>query len=321
MPDSAPNTIFIQAPAKVNLALAVGRAEPAPSSDSPSNSLHPICSWMVGVSLYDDLTLTALEADRFSRYSIDWHEEALRRSDIDWSITKDLAVRAHLLLEEIFGKALPVQLRLQKRIPVGGGLGGGSSDAAAMLIGCNRLFDLGLSDDELINVASRIGSDVPFFIEAKSAIVEGFGEQISKQPVPEELHLVLCFPEEVSNTGEVYRQFDEVGNGDSTAVVDLSTARQTVHHLCNNNSIAGQRDAFFNDLAEAAYQQYPALRSHKDRLHELTELPVHMSGSGSTLFLVCDNAVHAECIVEAVNEQLSDLPCVAVTHPQRACDS
>ena len=114
--------------------------------------MHPIASWMVTVSLHDELFLEALEPDSFSLYAIIWHKDARRKSEIDWSITKDLAVRAHLAVEEHVGRKLPIKMRLETRIPVGGGLGGGSSNAAAMLRALNELFDLKLSRETLRDI-------------------------------------------------------------------------------------------------------------------------------------------------------------------------
>src|SRR5206468_3336755 len=131
--------LTVQAPAKLTLALSVGPPD--------ANRMHPIASWMVTVDFHDDLHLLRLPSGSFSRYAILWHKDAKRRSEINWSITKDLAVRAHLALEKYLKRDLPVQLRLEKRIPVGAGLGGGSSDAAAMLRAVNEVFDLGLSLD------------------------------------------------------------------------------------------------------------------------------------------------------------------------------
>src|SRR5436190_20490393 len=136
-----PASLTVNAPAKLNVALSVG----PPRGDG----MHPIASWMVTVDLFDELVFTRLDDDRLSRYALLWHKDAKRRSEINWSITKDLAVRAHLALEHHVGRHLPVQLKLEKRIPVGGGLGGGSSDAAATLRAVNELFDLGLSLEEL----------------------------------------------------------------------------------------------------------------------------------------------------------------------------
>src|SRR6185503_3353032 len=99
----APQTLAIQAPAKLNLALSVG-------PPAGPRGMHPICSWMITVNLFDDLLLTRLEDDRLSRYAILWHPEAKRRTDIDWSITRDLAVRAHLALEQHVDRKLPLQM-------------------------------------------------------------------------------------------------------------------------------------------------------------------------------------------------------------------
>ena len=121
--------IAVQAPAKLNLALSVGPPD--------QRGMHPICTWMVTISLCDDLLVTRLDEGRLSRYAILWHPDALRPLEIDWPVPRDLAVRAHLALEQHVGRPLPVQLKLDKRIPVGGGLGGGSSDAAAIEIQLN----------------------------------------------------------------------------------------------------------------------------------------------------------------------------------------
>jgi 4-diphosphocytidyl-2C-methyl-D-erythritol kinase len=118
------------APAKVNLVLAVGPADPR------NHGMHPICSWMVSVSLYDELEVVRTAPDRLSLYAVQWHDDAVRKSDIDWPITKDLAVRAHRMLEASVGRSLPIRMKLTKRIPVGGGTRGWlercSGDAARL---------------------------------------------------------------------------------------------------------------------------------------------------------------------------------------------
>jgi len=292
-------TITLAAPAKVNLALAVG----APSPEH--RGMHPISSWMITVDLVDDLTLTRLEDDALSMYAILWADDAKRRTQIDWSVTKDLAVRAHLALQEHTGRELPIKLKLAKRIPVGGGLGGGSSNAAAMLRGVNELFELGLDDTALARVGSTLGSDVPFLIRGGSALVEGLGDRLEHHDAPPELDMVLVFPGTASPTGPVYGAFDRLRPG---ASLDAARVRELVRAAA---AAALHPSAPFNDLAAPAFEVTPSLADDAEEIAALVERPVHVSGSGSTLFFICNGRVEAELLADTVTQRLS-LPAVAV---------
>lgn len=293
-----PRTVVELAPAKVNLALSVG----APGVDR----MHPIASWMVTVDLHDELLLTQLPEPSFSRYAILWHAEALRRSDIDWSITKDLAVRAHLALQAHVGRELPLQLKLEKRIPVGGGLGGGSSNAAAMLRGVNALYELGLSAEELAALGAGLGSDVPFLVHGGSAIVEGLGDRVERVAPPTSLSLALFFPEIGCPTGRVYAAFDELGPAGVRAESVRALARSAADGVA-----AFDPEAPFNDLLPAALHVAPSLEDDRAEIAALAERTVHLSGSGSTLFVVCDDPLHAEALAATVAARL-EIPGVAV---------
>ena len=133
--------VHIQAHAKVNLSLMVERPL--------ENGMHPIESKMARIALFDTLEVTRLEDHAPSRYAVLWAEDAPKQSEIDWAITDDLAVQAHRLLEKAVGHPLPIQLKLEKRIPVGGGLGGGSADAAAMLLAVSQLFKVDIDLTEI----------------------------------------------------------------------------------------------------------------------------------------------------------------------------
>ena len=287
-------TICALAPAKLNLALSVG----APNAQR----MHPIASWMVTVSLHDELFLEELQADSLSLYAIIWHKDARRKSEIDWSITKDLAVRAHLAVEAHVGRKLPIKMRVEKRIPVGGGLGGGSSNAAAMLRALNELFNLKLSREILRDIAARLGSDVPFLIDGGSAIVTGHGEQLEPAPLPDKLHALLIFPDAACPTGAVYQTLDQLrphGAVETDRVRALS-AMQIIEH-----------DAPFNDLAHPACEVAPKLRGELEELAELTQRAAHVSGSGSTLFVLVDSALEAEILAAAIEKRMG-LPVIAV---------
>lgn len=300
-----PHQLALQAPAKVNLALAV--AAPDPDTD---DQRHPICSWMVPVSLVDDLTFTRLEHGSISRYAILWADDAPKRDDIDWPIRTDLAVRAHLLLQETVGRLLPVQMRIDKRIPLGSGLGGGSSDAAAALRGLNTLFNLSLSDDRLVHLAARLGSDVPFFLQESSAIIHEFGQQVEPIAAPAELHLTLVFPDVACDTATVYRLFDEP-----------ETARQQPRGLPAGNvdirALTATADPvnsalLFNDLLDAALVHQPDLAELMQTIAVAVDTPVHLTGSGSTLFTVSDTASQAQLWADLI-ATLTGLPTRAVS--------
>ncbi|TVQ61209.1 MAG: hypothetical protein EA379_06850, partial [Phycisphaerales bacterium] len=213
---SAPPGLVVtrRAHAKINLALSVG----PPEGDAGH---HPIASWFAPLDLCDDLTLTCLEPDRASRYAIIWASDAPRSSAVDWSITKDLAVRAHMLLERELGVRMTVQMKLEKRIPVGGGLGGGSSDAAAMLLALREMFSLDVSLDDLRVISKELGSDVAYFLDEQAgagqdddrprpALVEGFGDRVERS-APVRAHAALIAPSFGCPTGAVYRTFDALG--------------------------------------------------------------------------------------------------------------
>ena len=182
--------------AKLNLMLSVGAPETA---EGPNKGWHRIAGWFHGIDLSDTLTLEVLPEGTASRFSVafDPHAALVQSRKVDWPIDKDLIFKAHAALEKHTGRKLPVSATLTKRIPTGGGLGGGSSDAAGMLRGLNDLFDLKITEATLHTLAASVGSDVPFFVDAgtpigaapRSALVTNFGETVERavdiQPEPE----------------------------------------------------------------------------------------------------------------------------------------
>lgn len=286
--------LLVRAPAKLNLALSVGPVIP--------NGMHPICSWMATVNLEDELNILKLDQGSIARFATIWHEDAPRKSDIEWPFATDLVAKAHALLEKTVAQPLPVQSTLRKRIPIGGGLGGGSADAAAMLLGLNRLFELGIGTAKLAELGSQLGSDVPFFIYGGNAVVEGLGEQVEQLSNTSPIVAVLAFPEASCPTGRVYTQFDEMPKGNPA----LQSER--VREMATSSDPNGM----FNDLAEAAFDLFPEVREAANAITEIAEQPVHLSGSGSTLFSLCPNSLHAEHLAATITERL-ELPAIAVS--------
>ncbi|MDG1838224.1 MAG: hypothetical protein P8I91_05425 [Phycisphaerales bacterium] len=282
-------TLHEIAPAKLNLALSVGPPDEL-------QGLHPISSWMVTVNLLDDLHVTRLEDGSISRYAIEWHEQACQVSDVDWRIQDDLAVQAHQALERYTAQQLPVQLRMLKRIPVGGGLGGGSSNAAAMLRACNQLFDLNLDDDALRHIAISIGSDVPFLVRGGSAIVSGFGERVDAMESLPDFHAILVLPACACPTAAVYGRFDASGGG----MLNEARVRSVIEGASP-----------FNDLAESSLAEAPELHVLASDIGSTVNRDIHVSGSGSTLFVLCDTDLEATAMATAIEEQHA-VPAIAV---------
>ena len=183
----------IECHAKVNLTLDVLERR-------PEDGYHYIRSVMVPISLHDRLFLEAAD-EGISLES---------RPPVTGRLEENLAYRAAALLREATGCRRGAVIRLQKAIPVAAGLAGGSTDAAGVLVGLNRLWGTGLSDRELAELAIRLGSDVPFFIWSRSARVEGVGERITPIAVAEPLWMVLATPDVAKSTGRVYEWFDQL---------------------------------------------------------------------------------------------------------------
>lgn len=266
--------MLVRAHAKLNLALAVAPPEPA----GDRGGWHPIASWMHAIELHDTLEFVRLEPGP-SRYEI-VADPSLPTPD--WAIERDLAVRAHRALEAHADRLLPVRLRVTKRIPAGGGLGGGSSDAGATLSAVRTLFDLDIDDAELARVAHRLGSDVPFFLgdtPPRPALVASFGERVERTPRAG-AGVVLIVPPFGCATPEVYGAFDE-----HPPVSDIEGRSACAEALAH----AGRAldTALFNDLEPAARRVQPRLGDLLDTIRSALDTPVHLSGSGSTCFALC----------------------------------
>jgi 4-diphosphocytidyl-2-C-methyl-D-erythritol kinase len=301
-------------PAKLNLLLSVGDALPEGHADTPAGKAgyHAISSWFASISLHDELTISPRAkgscADDASTWaSVSWHADAPAPSPIDWPLDKDLAVRAARALERHAGKPLAISLTLAKRIPVGAGLGGGSSDAASTLLALRGAHAPGVSDEALLTLASELGSDVAYFVRmgllaqhadarwSTGALVDGLGELVAPLPAPRE-PIVLIVSSLACATREVYRTFDELrtlrraelaGEGKVPRPYD-APRRETVHRRSQEMSAARALNErkLVNDLELAALRTQPALGPLKTALGKATRRLVHITGSGSAMFIV-----------------------------------
>lgn len=199
----------------------------------------------------------------------------------------------------------PCEVRVLKRIPVGGGLGGGSADAGAALLGLDALFDLGLSQADLSGAAAALGSDVAFFLDRESpprpALVTGLGERVERQARLAG-DLVLIMPAMGCPTGAVYRAYDAAPRALREDDVRRMIARAERE--------GGRADpgVLFNDLAGPALAVAPALAAVRSACAGALGGPVHVSGSGSTLFaLAPDGPEQAQRWAHDLERRFPDL--------------
>lgn len=245
--------MIIQAPAKLNRFLAVlGRRADG------YHELELVTTVLEGVPALTD-RLEGAPAEAFSLALTGAHAEGIDAGETN------LVVRAWRLLEQEAGRALPARLALEKRIPHGGGLGGGSSDAAAALKLGNALFDLGLTPQQLLPLAARLGSDVPLFLLGGTVLGLGRGERVLPlRPIPLE-PLILVHPGLHVSTPAVYRALGEVGY----------PFPQELHALAE-----GAAPPWRNDLTGAAVWVCPPLGEARDTLAALGGEPL-LCGSGA----------------------------------------
>jgi 4-diphosphocytidyl-2-C-methyl-D-erythritol kinase len=260
----------ILSPAKINLHLRIGPLA--------SGKFHPLLSWMCTVGLHDTLKIEpAREPD--IRLKCD-------RSDVPTDET-NLIIRAGRALNDKLG----AHVRLQKKIPIGGGLGGGSSNAAFALIGFNQIWNLKFPIDRLAKIGATLGSDVPFFLHGPSSICAGRGEQVKPIPKPAPKFAILIFPHLSMSTPAVYRRFDEMNLGSTAAISDQPdwnewTKLPAVELLKN----------LVNDLEAPAFSLCPELGKLREKIEQKIGRTVRMSGSGSTLFTLADTQQDADAI-------------------------
>jgi len=268
----------IRAHAKLNLALAVAPPEP-PNADRPG--WHRIASWFHSVELHDTVRIeTGTEG-----FAVAWigDDEGLR--PVEWALEHDLAYRAKAAFEAQIGETIGAKIDIAKRIPAGAGLGGGSSDAASVLLGLNTLVPRPVADDDLATIAAPIGSDLTFFLDApppRPALVRGFGDRIDRRGRLD-LGVVLIIPPFGCSTPAVYAAYD----GRPRDAASFDRASLQIEAMCR----AGNPDGLFNDLEPAACAVEPRLGAMLDSFRSSIDRPVHMTGSGSAMFVLCDRSV------------------------------
>ncbi|MBT3181623.1 MAG: 4-(cytidine 5'-diphospho)-2-C-methyl-D-erythritol kinase [Deltaproteobacteria bacterium] len=257
--------IEVKAPAKVNTLLRVIGKRP--------NGYHDLEMVMVPLSLADELTLTSIPSG--IEISVDG------QSDDGMLGEKNLAYRAAVAFKEAACIKDGVRIDLKKRIPVAAGLGGGSSDAASVLIGLNDLWGTGWSPDQLAGLGVKLGADVPFFCYQAPAYVEGIGDIVTPYTSFPNLSFLLINPNFAVSTPWVYQQID----------LELTQNRSDARVRPQFQAFSDVLLNLHNDLEVVTIESFSEIARIKDMLMKFGAAGALMSGSGPTVFGVFENRI------------------------------
>lgn len=252
---------------------------------------HLLHSWVQSVDVFDELHFTV---DDGGETVLEVEEGAVPTG------SANLAWRAAEALRRRSGRReLGVRIRLRKGIPVAGGMGGGSADAAATLYALNRLWDLQLAPSELSRLGLGLGADIPFCLQGGLALMEGIGERITAAVPPGSLPLVVLNPDAQLSTAEVYRLYDRLAPSPPAAAgihrdQFLSAWRRGPQELAA---------LLHNDLEMAAVRLCPEVGRAKAALQRAGALAAVMSGSGPTVFGLARDDDHLRWICRLLRQE------------------
>lgn len=251
--------VSVKAPAKINLTLDVLHKR--------ADGYHELEMLMTTIDLFDRIDLTETRGG----ITLDSTSGFVPFDD------RNLAYRAVALVKERFGIQKGIHIRIGKNIPVAAGLAGGSSDAAATLKGLNRLWDLGLTVEEMAELGLELGSDVPFCVHGGTAVARGRGEEITPVTPPPPCWVILAKPPHGVSTAEVFAAFqlDRVEERPRLDRMVESLEKRDFNGVCHELS---------NVLESVTLVQYPKVRRLKEKMIAFGARGVLMSGSGPTVF-------------------------------------
>ncbi|MCP4592082.1 MAG: 4-(cytidine 5'-diphospho)-2-C-methyl-D-erythritol kinase [bacterium] len=296
MPSSVPFTAT--APAKINLALQVhGRRQ---------DGFHELTSLVAGLELSDEVTFSST-GDRGVVLTCD--DPALPTGPAN------LVIRAaEALADRLLSPPCGVRIELRKRIPVAAGLGGGSSDAAATLAALNVLWDAGLSDEQLVEIGARLGSDVPLFFFLPAAVIRGRGERVQPVALSWSGWVVLAHGGWEVLSREVYANWRESDQGERRA--------DTLDRMLACRRAVELGPLLVNELEPAVYRTVPGVCDFREGLDDLTGISWRISGAGSTAMALFDQESEARRTAAGVTEGgLADRVMVVRTLGNRMNDS
>ena len=277
----AGSVITIETPAKINLTLEILGKRP--------DGYHELRSIVVPVSLTDTLTLTTTYAQTAMTLTVSPGVDLTKIGSVD----KNLAVRAARLMQETYRVNAGARLHIHKRIPIGGGLGGGSADAAGVMLGLNTLWGLARPREELMALGADLGSDVPALLHGGAVLMEGRGERVRGLFDDEPpfacpgFWLVIANPGVMCPTPDVFRKWRG----------GLTPAPSILHNMTSSirtSDVSAAADALYNGLQPGVFETYPDVAQTATRLQEAGCLGVLLSGSGASVFGLARDEVHGQ---------------------------
>ncbi|RJQ76227.1 MAG: 4-(cytidine 5'-diphospho)-2-C-methyl-D-erythritol kinase [Desulfobacteraceae bacterium] len=274
---NASTRIELLAPAKINLFLHVlGRRD---------DGYHELCSLMCGVSLYDHLVLKPGTRNEMvcSHPGLPCDSSNLAFKAL-LAFNRDLRAAAAVTPR-------PISIHLTKHIPIGAGLGGGSSDAAAVLKGLNRFYGGPFDHDRLHALAVRLGADVPFFIDQRPALAEGIGERLTPYSGLPALWTVLVYPGFGLSTAAVFKNLN----------LALTKSKKKLRKLPFKNGNFSAPQHLRNDLEAGVGERLPVIQKIKEELVALGAIGSLMTGSGSVVYGLFPDAAGANKAKEALD--------------------
>ena len=258
-------TVTLKAPAKVNYLLDVIRRRP--------DGYHDLRMIMQRVNLCDDIAITLTDSDEIS-VTCGKNGVPDGPGNIAWKAARTML--------DLAGTGTGAKISITKNIPVAAGLGGGSSDAATVLMGMNQLLELNLSDQRLMEIGVKLGADVPFFIFQKTALAEGIGEQLKTMPAMPKVWVLLVNPGVHVSTAWVYKNLKLTNNRELATIPEFFSS---IEDVCS---------IFSNDLETVTIPSFPVIAEIKSSMLKSGASAAMMSGSGPTVFGLFKNEESAK---------------------------
>jgi 4-diphosphocytidyl-2-C-methyl-D-erythritol kinase len=278
-------TVRVKAPGKVNVSLDVGPLR--------ADGFHPVASVYLAVSLYEEVAATSTDTGEIT-VGIS-PASTLDLDDVDIPLDeRNLAYKAAAIMTDVSEHSTGVHLEITKRVPVAGGMGGGSADAAATLLACDALWNSGLSRDELAHLAAELGADVPFSLLGGTAVGLGVGDDLSPALVKAQTDWVLVTADFGLSTPEVFRTLDRLRAAEGAEIEAPTAVDPRILAALRGGDADALSRVLVNDLQRASIELAPGLRDVLGLGESCGAIAGIVSGSGPTVALLAHSPAAAE---------------------------